>query len=236
MTDQRKTIINRIKKCFALSRSCNEYEAAAALRKARALMDEYRISTDELLASEASESTAKSGAKYRPPAWEAKLANNVRNTFGCHIIYLSATWPDYAGRWSFVGCGPGPDIAKYAFDVLMRQAKKARRCYIKSHLKRCKVGTKARRADMFCVGWVATASSKIPALAVSEESTRSIQAFFKEHYPQTQNLSLVNRLKSNRGGKITTDYFNGCMAGEHSILDHGVSGMPAMRPLSLVNL
>ena len=235
-SDLRKTIISRIKKCFALSKSCNEHEAAVALGKARKLMGEYNVSKDELLASEASESTARSGAKRRPPSWEAKLADNVCKTFGCHKIYLPAAWSDYKGRWAFMGCGPGPEIAKYAFDVLIRQARKARSSYIKSHLKQCKATTKIRRADIFCLGWTNTASSSVPKLAVSEENNRSIQAFFNERYPQTRDLSPIERCKSKHiTGKLLDDFIQGRRAGENSILDHGVAGMSSAETLFLGN-
>ena len=40
----KKTVIEKIKKCLALSKSANQHEAAAALRQAMAFMEKYKIS------------------------------------------------------------------------------------------------------------------------------------------------------------------------------------------------
>lgn len=42
-----QTIIDKISKCLALSKSANEHEAAIALRQAQALMQKYKISENK---------------------------------------------------------------------------------------------------------------------------------------------------------------------------------------------
>lgn len=233
--NDRDTIINRIKKCFALGKSPNEHEAAAALAKARALMDEYGISTADILASKASECISRSGAKYRPPSWEGLLSQNICEMFGCQTIYLVSAWSWSRSSWSFVGCGPNPQIAKYAFDVLLRQVRKARTQYIKTRLRRCKSASrKTRRADMFCFGWVTAASSKALPMVVSEEDSRAIQAFLADRHPQTGNLSMINRCKRHSAHGLQ-DFISGRVRGNEAILEHGVEGHP-MERRALMNL
>lgn len=46
--DQKKKMMERLKKLLSLSRSANEHEAAAALGKAQELMRELEITEDDL--------------------------------------------------------------------------------------------------------------------------------------------------------------------------------------------
>ncbi|MTD33973.1 DUF2786 domain-containing protein [Paludibacterium denitrificans] len=48
----RKSAIEKIKKCPALAKSANEHEAAAALRQAQALMEKFGVEDDDILMSE----------------------------------------------------------------------------------------------------------------------------------------------------------------------------------------
>lgn len=50
-----QTIIDKISKCLALSKSANEHEAAIALRQAQALMQKYKISEKQILISDIKE-------------------------------------------------------------------------------------------------------------------------------------------------------------------------------------
>jgi hypothetical protein len=65
-------IKRRVKKLLALSKSPNENEAMAALEKARALMDEYRLSEGECLYTRQSVRTTK-----RLSSWRLILSNAV---------------------------------------------------------------------------------------------------------------------------------------------------------------
>ena len=43
----KKDVIEKIKKCLALSKSANQHEAATALRQAQSLMEKYNIDADD---------------------------------------------------------------------------------------------------------------------------------------------------------------------------------------------
>lgn len=52
MTTTRAALMAKIKKCLALAQSANEHEAALALEKARALMEEHGVSAEDLQLSD----------------------------------------------------------------------------------------------------------------------------------------------------------------------------------------
>lgn len=78
-------IIDKVKKCIALSKSDNPHEAAAALRQAQALMRKHGIDEAGIAASEISAADVehKSGNTARPPAWETMLMMLIGTAFGC---------------------------------------------------------------------------------------------------------------------------------------------------------
>lgn len=231
MNEERKKIFEKIKKCMALSASANEHEAEAALRQARALMEKYNIDNEDMLAYEASEQFAKSGAQRNPVSYESELVCRVADTFGCRVLFKPA-FMYKPGQWAFIGCGVAPEIATYAFQVLLRQCKRARAEHIKSRLKRCKPATKTRRADLFCNGWLYAVSGKIAALAGNEQKTAAIEAYVAKHYPSLRSLTSRDR---NDGRSLRDheydDFASGNHAGKKAELNRGVNG--AASPLAL---
>lgn len=231
MSDHTK-ILDKIKKCLALSASSNEHEAEAALRQARKLMEAHGITDLDIKAAEAAEHRAKAGAKSNPAYWETMLAVKVGDAFGCRVIFSNGYFWDEKGEWCFIGCGAAPEVAHYAFTVLHRQAKRAREEHIKAKLKRCKVATKTRRADLFSEGWVRSVVGTIAAFAGSDQQTTAIDAYMAKHHPSLRNLQARDR---NEGRKLRdheyNDYDAGSRSGRDAQLNRGVSG--AEQPLAL---
>lgn len=219
----KQKVLAKIKKCLALAKSANEHEAAAALRQARKLMDEYQVSDAEVLAAGAHETDAISGAKTRPAAWECQLVNVVADAFGCERIFVSTR---VAGAWRFIGCDAAPEIAAYAFAVLVRQAKAARADYAKASLKRCKPAIRVARSDMFCQGWVGSVSRMVGRFAANEAQQEAIDAFKATNYPELE--SLKGRDRNAGKGSLRDhqykDLIAGSSAGKDAKLDRGVNG------------
>jgi len=206
-------ILDKIKKCLALSASSNEHEAAAALRQAQKLMDAYGITTETIQASEANERRAKAGACRTPSNWETMLAVKIADAFGCRVIFVSG----HAGAWNYIGCGAAPEVAGYTFAVLFRQARRAREAHLKASLKRCKVATKTRRADLFSDGWVRSVVGLIATFSGNEQQAAAIAAYVGMTYPALRNGNARDR---NDGRKLSDrDY--GDFAAE---LNRGVGG------------
>ena len=105
----------------------------------------------------------------------------MASAFDCSV-FLARAHP--VGRWVFVGAAPSGEIARYAFEVLFRQAKSARAHYIKTALKRCTT-TRTRRADLFCEGWVLTATELVERFSGSEAAQARVTAYLEHKHKLT---------------------------------------------------
>lgn len=227
MSEERNKILKKIKACLALSASSNEHEAEAALRQARALMEKYDIDHADMLAYEACEKSAKACARNNPSSWETRLAAKIADAFNCRLIFVSG-WKN--GEWTFIGIDAAPEIAGYAFAVLLRQCKRARAAHIDTYLNRCKTATKTRRADLFCAGWVNAVTGKIAAFICDERSELAMAAYIEKKFPSLRDIAPRNR---NAGKKLRdhelNDYMHGGVAGQNAELNRGVDGTEQAR-------
>ena len=82
----KKTVIEKIKKCLALSKSANQHEAAAALRQAMAFMDKYKIDADDPELLGIAEASILGSGSQKPTVFEAVLANAIAQMMGCKVI------------------------------------------------------------------------------------------------------------------------------------------------------
>lgn len=219
MIDRR--LLAKIRKCLALSRSSNEHEAAAALAKARALMDEHGIDEAQLEMADFEEASARASRNQRPPRWESLLAATV-----CHAL-SAVQFINCDGDRQFVGRGARAEIASYAFAVLYRQLRCARTDYIGKHLRRCKPGRKRARADVFCEGWAAAVLVKIKQLLPEPAEDEALERYLELTYPHLQAVQA-------RGAKMAraaNDYWRGVEGGHAVDLNVGVGASAA--PLAL---
>jgi len=222
----RDKIIAKVKKCLALAKSGNEHEAAAALRQAQKLMATHGISDLDIEHADIQEEAARAGAAFKPARWECELAVRVARTFDCQVLFGVA--PNRAGRWIFVGAAPSGEIARYAFEVLFRQAKRARADYIKTALKRCTT-TRTRRADLFCEGWVSTATL-LAAHHAGNPTARARVTDYLAHQPiERETLKARDR---NAGSSLSArgygDFAAGHRAGRDAQLNRGLGGAGGM--------
>lgn len=233
--NERDRILDKIRKCLALSASSNEHEAKAALRQARKLMETHGISELDVQAAEAEERRARSNAEARPANWETALACHIADAFGCKVIFSSGAWSAHRrarGEWCYIGCGAAPEVAQYAFSVLERQARRARESHIKARLKRCKQATKTRRADLFSEGWVRAVAGTIEAFAGNDQQSAAIDAYVASRYPALRDLQATDR---NGGRRLREHEYNDFAAGHESgrdvRLNRGVAGSEPLRAL-----
>jgi len=210
-------LLAKIRKCLALAKSSNEHEAAAALAKARALMDEHGLSMDDIALSEIGEAKAKGTATQRPPLWETALCMTVRHAVGCKVVI------DADLHRLYIGPGPAPEIASYAFTVLFRQLKAARQEYIREHLKRCRPGRKRQRADVFCEAWASAVYSKVKALMPAVGANALVDQYIAQRFGG-QLATVDIRNASTKGGRTDNDYWRGHAAGRSVDLSQGVGG------------
>ena len=219
MSDAEKSVIQKIKKLLALSRSSNEHEAALALQKAQELMSAHAITSAAILMAEVGESKAGASVNSAPSRWEMSLSNLVSEAFGCERFF-NQKWRQ-KGHWSFIGITPAPEIAAYAFQTLFRQVSKQRRDYIKG-LKRIKPETKTRRGNLFAEGWVSAVRDKVASFA-GQDQTGAVKTYLAKHYPDLRSFDAKDKDR-----KIHIHDNNaihaGRAAGKHAQLNHGVGG------------
>lgn len=220
----REEAIRKVLKCLALSKSQNEHEAALALRQAQGLMAKHGIEQLDVLAAQACEQAAKSRAQAQPAAWENRLAQMTARAFSCRLVFQTGSWRR-KGDWLFIGCGPSPEIARYAFEVLLRQAHAARTEYIKTALRRCKPATRTARADLFCDAWVDGVASKVSSLVPTSSQSAAIEAYMTRRFSSLDDLACTNR---NDGLRLRDwhhlDLATGRLQGRQARLAHGVNG------------
>jgi hypothetical protein len=80
-----ESIIKKIRKCLALSKSANVHEAATALRQARKLMECHAIDAAEIELADIGEDSVKARA-VALSVWEGALARLIADTFGCATL------------------------------------------------------------------------------------------------------------------------------------------------------
>lgn len=218
----KKTAIEKIRKCLALSKSAEPHEAAAAMRQAQKLMQEFGIEHPELIEAGITEEWAKSAVTSKPARYEVVLASAVAQAFACEIVFsrrLSKSQRAIDGGYSFIGASPAPEVASYTFAVLLRQLTRARKEYIKTALKR---HTKNKRtaADLFCEGWVIAVRNLIAGVAPTPEQKRAIDVYMRVNYAQTSTTEA--RRPTNAIAAAVNHRAHGYAQGKNATLNRGV--------------
>lgn len=217
MTEEK--IIERIRKCLELSKCADEGEAAAAMLAARRLMEKYGVTDTAVRIAGIGESRLKSTARRHPALWEGLLATVVAQAFGCRFFFHRHLLGH--GDRVFIGEKTSAEIASYAFAVLFRKVKAARREHIRG-LKLSKKSVKVRRGDVFCYAWVRAVEKKVEVFAAASNSQAAIETYVSEKY-QVSEVQSKNRI----GGSICSgdaqSYRMGAMAAEDVALRHGVA-------------
>jgi len=175
----REKILDKIKKCLALSQSPEPAEAAAALRQAQKLMELHGISAAEMAQAEIGEANVKSAVSVsRIKDWELKLLNLVAKAFGCRLLWTrSSSWrsgADIYGKCTIIGLKHQVELAQYTAQVMQRKLVKARAEFVNSLSSRLTRGAKTVEADGFCHGWVEAISKTVHAFALSKEMEKVI--------------------------------------------------------------
>ena len=100
-------LLNKIKKCLALSQSSNEHEAAIALKQANKLMKDNNIDLSDVELSDVKYVCI--DRKIKNHTYKSALAIIIAQAMECKCLYS-----DYSQRIYFVGVNP--ELATYAYD------------------------------------------------------------------------------------------------------------------------
>lgn len=226
MSDK-ESILRKIKHCLALSKSSNETEAATALRQAYTMMQKYGISMADIELANIKESTADTYASKQPVLYQSYLARVIATMFGCKFYIegkIDGWYYDkikYQYSWVFVGVEMYAEIASYAFDVLNRQLKSARRAYMANELKRVRLAkNKYARADEFCLGWVDSVRQLIQNLVPPNIDMALIEQFLSKKELTTSKA--LDRVSHSKAKSATNDYHNGRQQGKNAQLHNSM--------------
>lgn len=177
-------IIDKIKKCLALSQSSNAGEAANALRQAQKLMEMHGITEAKLGQSEIGEAKVKSAASVsRVKDWELRLFNIVAKAFGCRLMFTRSNsyYEDVFASYKLLGLKSQVELAQYTTIVLQRRLMKARAEFVAGltspYMSR---GRKTTEADGFCHGWVQAIGKTVHEFALTDEQKALIEAAYKD--------------------------------------------------------
>lgn len=225
----KETALQKIRKCLALAKSSEPHEAAAAMRQAQKLMEQFGVDHPEILAASVTEEWSKSGASKTPASYEVHLVSVICNTFGCEVMFtrrLSKNQLAIEAGYSFIAAEPIPEIAAYTFAVLRRQMLKARTEYISTALKRYKKN-KTAAADLFCRGWVQAIQRQVASVKPTEEQEEAISAYKRINYGETTKLKSSERKIS--GSNSINHLHNGWVVGQNAKLSRGVGSTTNMQ-------
>ncbi|WP_049258883.1 DUF2786 domain-containing protein [Eikenella corrodens] len=223
----KQKVLEKIKKCLALGESANEHEAAQAIRQAQILMKKYGISEMDVELSAVTEKGVPVAATL--PTWHQILISQCAKAFGVKS-YQYTQWGLAEAR--FFGIGIKPELAAYAYEVLLRQLKKERREYIKNELKAVRLSrNKTARADQFCTGWVYAISRKVQEFA-AEPAEEEVLARYKQ---QLGEMEKAPKRDVHGGSKASReqDLAAGVRKGREAQLYHAMDGAEDRKQLGL---
>lgn len=213
-------IIQRIRKCLALSGSSEPNEATAALRQAQKLMEKFGVSEDQIRMSEVKESACTAGRSVQtPPAWLTEIAHVVSAAFGVEHFYnitLSG-----ACKFVFVGVGPAAEVASYTFTVLRRKCTSARDQYYRRQ--RGRRASRVRRADAYAWGWAVAVRAKVREFA--QTTPKIVGQYLQIRHPGLVNYKPVARHEDENG----MHRLAGWISGQGVELHHGVAGSEPLK-------
>lgn len=202
-------ILDKIKKCLALSQSSEPHEAAAAMRQAQKLMELHGISSADLTRAEFSESELRSAVSVsRVKDWELRLLNTVARAFGCRLMWRKSS--SYAanvyGRYIIFGLKTQVELAHYTAAVMQRKLVKARAQFAAAHKYHERSET-TRQADSFCHGWVEAVGKTVHDFAMPDDLRKELDTEYS-------NRCKGKPAKQRRVGQLGAGYHAGVDAGK----------------------
>lgn len=210
-------IIDKIKKCLALAKSSNGNEAATALRQAQKLMAQHNISQADIDLAEMNAKTTRSGKARTPPKYVIYLANLICRAFGVEMIFKEKM---DGCDVEFIGLGIQPEIASYAYDVLLRQLTRDRKAYMATLGNRCKTTTKTRKADIFAEHWVMQAARTVTEFVKPSNFDDMVKSYIARRHGDLVEFQPRHKKLTNKDfGSVLA----GRAAGNNVQLHHGMN-------------
>lgn len=209
----RETALRKLRACLRLAASSNQHEAAAALRQAKALMNQYGLNADEADPDGITQCDGKTRSRGGDiPSRTWLLACVCARLFGCYVFIYQRHLNTVV---RFVGRGSAPELAEFAYVVLRRQMDAA----TTKHIARCrKRKSRTERAEAFGTAWV---DGLYMQLDLSELPALEKEAFqrFAECAAGPLETTAMREVKSKHQDRLA-----GFLAGRQAKLHRGVNG------------
>ena len=221
----KEKVLDKIKKCLALSQSANEHEAAQALKQAQALMEKYEVNAVDIALSEVSEQKADREMAFKLANWQWSVANMIADIFGCQSYKRGKTM-------MFYGVGNRAEISAYAFDVVYRQISADRRKFLKT----CRARKPAHRtylADQFCDGWIMGAWETVKKFEMPDEEKAVMDRYAKKEHSDMVEAKTRDAKSSILQGS-TMEYeavAQGMESGKQVQLHHAMNGTDGVKQI-----
>ncbi|OUJ17080.1 DUF2786 domain-containing protein [Acetobacter sp. DsW_063] len=211
-----KSVLERIKKLFALSKSSNPHEAASALSMAQKLMEEAGVTQDDLDLSSIEMTLSEKELKspHNPPRWMVSLLTCVSHNFGVRVVTSDH-------KVFFYGNAARTSVADYSYIFLARSLQKARSEFLRTQNKRIKRTTRIGRADKFCEGWIFGCMKNLKPMAVGGHESALVDRFEREKIGPTTSYEGRSARDVNGSHAAQT---KGVREGSKVVLNTGVSG------------
>ena len=221
----KEKILDKIKKCLALSKSANEHEAAQALKQAQALMEKYEVNAVDIALSEVSEQGADRRMAVKLAEWQWAVANMISEVFGCKCY-------QQGDAMVFYGLGNRAEIASYAFDVVYRQISAARREFLKTCRAR-KSSNRTYLADQFCNGWMMGAWGAVKEFEMSDDEKAVMADYKRKKHPYIAKAVVRDAKSSKLDGSaaMIKAIVKGHAAGKKVQLHHAMNGAEGVKQI-----
>ncbi len=170
----RARILEKIQKCFNLSKSPVPAEAAAALRQAQKMMALHDVSERELgIVGYGTERVSLPvQANVKLPDYLNRLAHMIRSAFGVIVtVSKELRVSDLSYAFNFYGPKDRALLAAYAFEVCFRAMNSGWTQYLREN-PRMK-GLKGARSG-FLIGWIETVRHTVTDFALTDEEKQKL--------------------------------------------------------------
>lgn len=225
----KKKIIEKIRKLLRLSRSNNEFEAAAAAAKAQELLSEYNLSMDSITPEERAAGLRASRehkkTRQRLEIWAHGLASGVGNAFDCKYYHD----PD-VGETVFVGCEPDPIVCSWTYGYLYKTLLALASAHMRGPARRLRSPKSKTAARLsYLLGAVMVISRRLEAQKLATPITPGALIPFKEEAISRAMPALAE--KPTQKPKIRDrDFEAGMDAGSAVPLSTPISGSGSCNP------
>ena len=171
----RAKALAKIEKCLRLGKSPNEHEAAAAMRQAQHLMNNFGITEEEIgligYAMERVQTSIQVGKKL--PEVLARVSRLIMHAFGVRVVYVPVRLKtDYNYAVDYYGRKDRVLLAGYAHTVVARACEQSWQKHLKEN-PRLKGVVGARSG--FYHGWIYGVRSKLEMFAVPEDEKVAVE-------------------------------------------------------------